>query len=79
VKGLIRKDTLPPWEEYFFDRGREEFRSRTGAPVIGVGQRLKVRLYRVDRSRGFIDFVPVTEGGRQRKKTRRDREREEEG
>jgi hypothetical protein len=44
-----------------------------------VGQRLKVRLYRVDRSRGFIDFVPVTEGGRQRKKTRRDREREEEG
>lgn len=76
VKGLIRKDTLAPWQEYFFDRGREEFRSRTGAPVIGVGQRLKVRLYRVDRSRGFIDFVPVTEGGRQRKKTRRDRERE---
>jgi len=73
VKGMIRKDTLPPWEEYFFDRGREEFRSRTGAPVIGVGQRLKVRLYRVDRGRGFIDFVPVSEGGRKRKKTRRER------
>ncbi len=69
VKGMIRKDTLPPWEEYSFDRSREEFRSRTGAPVIGVGQRLKVRLYRVDRSRGFIDFVPVTEGGRKRKKS----------
>lgn len=77
VKGMIRKDTLPPWEEYFFDRGREEFRSRTGAPAIGAGQRLKVRLYRVDRGRGFIDFVPVTEGGRRRRKSggkSRDRE-----
>lgn len=74
VKGLIRKDTLPPWEEYFFDRGREEFRSRTGAPVIGVGQRLKVRLHRVDRERGFIDFVPATEGSRKRRKSRREKE-----
>ena len=74
VKGLIRKDTLPPWEEYFFDRGRQEFRGRSGAPVIGVGQRLKVRLYRVDRERGFVDFVPATEGGRKRQKSRREKE-----
>lgn len=61
VKGMIRKDDLPPREQYFFDRGRSEFRSRTGAPPIGVGQRIKVRLYRVNKSRGFIDFVPIFE------------------
>jgi len=69
VKGMIRKDTLPPWQEYVFDRGKNEFRSRTGAPAIRAGTRLKVKLYRVDRSRGFIDFVPVVEGGRKRKRS----------
>lgn len=77
VKGLIRKDTLPPWEEYHFDRGREEFHSRAGAAPLAVGTRLKVRLYRVDRSRGFIDFVPVTESGRKRKKSAKERRRGE--
>ena len=61
VKGMIRKDDLPPREEYFFDRGRSEFRSRAGAPAIGVGARLQVRIYRVDKSRGFIDFAPISE------------------
>lgn len=74
VKGMIRKDALPPWQEYFFDRGREEFRSRGDAPAIGVGRRLKVRLHRVDRDRGFIDFAPATEGGWKRRKSRRERE-----
>ncbi len=74
VKGMLRKDVLPPWEEYFFDRGQEAFRSRTGAPVIGVGGRLKVKLHRVDRGRGFIDFALATEGGWKRKKTRRERQ-----
>ncbi len=74
VKGMVRKDVLPPWEEYFFDRGREEFRSRTGASAIGAGKRLKVKLHRVDRGRGFIDFALAVEGGWKRKKTRRERE-----
>jgi len=61
VKGMIRKDDLPPRDEYFFDRSKDEFRSRAGGPPISVGKRIQVRLYRVDRGRGFIDFVPVTE------------------
>lgn len=59
VKGMIRKDDLPPTDEYFFDRVRDEFRSRTMAPTIGVGKQIKVRLYRVNRDRGFVDFVPA--------------------
>ncbi len=70
VKGMIRKDDLPPREEYFFDRGRSEFRSRAGAPPLGVGARIRVRLHRVNKSRGFIDFVPVTENSRSGKKRR---------
>ncbi len=61
VKGMIRKDDLPPRDEYFFDRSKDEFRSRAGGPPISVGKRIQVRLYRVNRSRGFIDFVPVSE------------------
>lgn len=76
VKGLIRKDALPPWQEYFFDRGRDEFRSRAGAPTLAVGGRLKVRLHRVDRERGFIDFAPAVEGSWKRRKTRRERSEE---
>lgn len=59
VKGMIRRDDLPPTDEYFYDRVREQFRSRTMAPTIGLGQQLKVRLYRVNRDRGFVDFVPA--------------------
>ncbi len=70
VKGMIRKDDLPPRDEYFFDRGREEFRSRAGGPPIAVGQRLKVRLYRVNKSRGFVDFVPVSENQGKRVRSR---------
>jgi ribonuclease R len=70
VKGMIRKDDLPPREEYFFDRGRSEFRSRAGSPPLAVGTRLKVRLYRVNKSRGFVDFVPISENSRPGKKHR---------
>jgi ribonuclease R len=70
VKGMIRKDDLPPREEYFFDRGRNEFRSRAGSAPLAVGTRLKVRLYRVNKSRGFIDFVPLSENSRPGKKPR---------
>ena len=70
VKGMIRKDDLPPRDEYFFDRGRNEFRSRAGSPPLAVGTRLKVRLYRVNKSRGFIDFVPISPNSRPGKKRR---------
>jgi ribonuclease R len=59
VKGLIRKQDLHPHEEYYFDRVRQAFCSRTGAPTLSVGKTLQVRLYRVNRERGFLDFVPA--------------------
>jgi ribonuclease R len=59
VKGMIRREDLPPRDEYMFDRARNQFVSRGGATVLGVGGKIKVRLHRVDRDRGFIDFVPA--------------------
>lgn len=59
IKGMIRRDDLPPREEYFYDKSHDEFRSRTSGPRLAVGSRLSVRIYRVNRSRGFVDFVPV--------------------
>lgn len=59
VKGMIRKDDLSPRDEYYFDRVRNEYRSRNNAPTIAAGSELKVRLYKVDRDRGFIDFAPA--------------------
>lgn len=73
VKGMIRKSALPPWQEYFYDRGREEFRSHLDAPPIRVGTRLQVRLHQVDRERGFLDFAPAGESGWKRRKNRRER------
>ena len=59
IKGLIRKEDLPPRNEYFFDRIHKQFRSRSNAPTLAVGQTVCVRLYRVNHVKGFIDFLPV--------------------
>lgn len=59
IKGLIRRDDLDPREEYYFDRNTSQFRSRIGSPALAVGAALSVRLYRIDREKGFIDFVPA--------------------
>ena len=57
VKGLLRREDLPPRDKYFFDRPRKQFKSRSNRPTLTIGQRVDVRLHRVDRIRGFVDFV----------------------
>ena len=59
IRGLIRKNDLPRYDEYFFDRLRNEFRSRTNAPPLRAGESICVRLLHIDRERGFVDFAPV--------------------
>jgi len=56
IRGMIRKQDLPSRNDYFYDRGRNEFRNRGGRNSIGLGDTVEVRLVRVDRSRGFVDF-----------------------
>ena len=57
TKGLIRKMDLPSRGDYYFDRARTQFRSRISDRTISIGDQLEVRLIRVDRSRGFVDFA----------------------
>ena len=59
LKGLIRRDDLHPSDGYFFDRNTRQFRSRNGMPLLAVGSRVPVRLSRINREKGFIDFVPA--------------------
>ncbi|MCG8600471.1 MAG: RNB domain-containing ribonuclease, partial [Verrucomicrobiales bacterium] len=59
IRGLIRKNDLPRYGEYFFDRTRNEFRSRTNAPALRAGENIRVRLISIDRERGFVDFSPA--------------------
>lgn len=57
VKGLLRREDLPPGGDYAYDRARKQFRSQGGRPTLTIGQRVDVRLRRVDHVRGFVDFV----------------------
>lgn len=59
IRGMIRKDDLNPKDEYFFDGNQNQFRSKTKKPALSIGHPVKVRLHTINRSRGFIDFVPV--------------------
>ncbi|MCB1229259.1 MAG: ribonuclease R [Verrucomicrobiae bacterium] len=58
IKGLIRKDDLPN-DRYRFDSARNRLVASYGKFQLAVGHRVKVRVARVDRVRGFVDFVLV--------------------
>lgn len=57
IKGLIRKEDLPRGQGFRFDPARNRFAGFHGKAMLTVGQRVQVRVARVDRSRGFVDFV----------------------
>ncbi|MEO0415290.1 MAG: ribonuclease R [Verrucomicrobiota bacterium] len=60
IKGLIRKHDMPSKSGYFFDRKRDCFMSATRKKKsIRNGQVVQVKLARVDRAKGFIDFTLV--------------------
>lgn len=59
LKGLIRRDDLHPEDGYFFDRNTKQFRSRNGRAALALGGLVMVRLERINREKGFLDFVPV--------------------
>ncbi len=59
TRGMIRKMDLPARGDYYFDRGQNKFKSRSSRHEIRPGDRIEVRLIRVDRSRGFVDFELV--------------------
>ncbi|MEM6917224.1 MAG: S1 RNA-binding domain-containing protein, partial [Verrucomicrobiota bacterium] len=59
VKGLLRREDLPSAAGYLFDRPRKQFKSRSGAVTLTAGQQVAVRLRRVDRVRGFVDFILI--------------------
>lgn len=57
IKGLIRKEDLPSGHGWRFDAARHRLAGHHGKEALAVGQRVKVRVTRVDRARGFVDFV----------------------
>lgn len=61
LKGMIPKNVFPPLSDYFYNSAKGGFQSRADYGALILGSRLRVRLYRVDKSRGFLDFTPVLE------------------
>lgn len=56
IKGLIRKDDLPPGERYFVDSTRKEITGSGSNFLIQAGDSIQVRLRDVDHERQFINF-----------------------
>lgn len=59
LKGLVRRDDLDPRDAYFYDRNTRQFRSRGRNAPLAVGAQVHVRLVRINREKGFIDFAPA--------------------
>lgn len=57
IKGLIRKEDLPGGGGWRFDPVRNRMAGYRGGPLLAVGQKVRVRVARVDRSRGLVDFT----------------------
>ncbi|MDF1811374.1 MAG: ribonuclease R [Verrucomicrobiales bacterium] len=58
VRGLIRRMDLPSRYDYYLDKGRMEFVSGSGqGKNIAIAKTIQVRLIRIDKGRGFIDFT----------------------
>jgi ribonuclease R len=56
IKGLIRKEDLPQGQGLRFDATRNRFAGFQGKTLLAVGQRVKVRVARVDRARGYPQY-----------------------
>ncbi len=60
ISGLVRKMDLPSRHAYYFDRHAHCFRSGISKKKkLAIASRCTVRLVRIDRGRGFIDFAVV--------------------
>lgn len=61
TRGMIRKVDLPSSQVFFYDRGINKFKSALSkkGKTIGLADRVTVKLVRIDKSRGFLDFTLV--------------------
>ncbi len=60
VKGMIRKIDLPSSDAYTFDKTKMKLVSVLNKKKsIGVTDLIEVKLIRIDKSRGFLDFTTV--------------------
>ncbi len=55
IRGMVRTEDFPPGD-YFYDGARARFESRHPKRSIGLGDRVKVAVARVDIQNQFIDF-----------------------
>lgn len=58
VRGLIRKMDFSSSDGFYLDKGENQFVSAlNSANTVAIGGTVTVKLIRIDRSRGFLDFA----------------------